>query len=316
MFGHGGQATLRDIVRLVAVGAMLLAAIPSVSLAFDGTFSVRDHDAKGLAMGGAVLTLSGGDAAIFWNPARMPFRGFRSVTIAHGDMIEDFSSGLTTISASIPWGGHPTDEYGLGLSPKWAIGCFISHFGLDEVAGSANWSETAVSGAVARSLWGFAAAGLSFRYLNVGSDIDEGGASGAAADLALSLDTTDRTRAALVLRNMFSTLSWESGRDEKLLTTVDLAFSYTHGNLGKAETSLNVDSDGVATAAIGAEISLAEGGLVLWGGFKRINDDTARNVPSLGVGIPVGSLEFGYGASFDDDQIFGTIQRLSISARF
>jgi hypothetical protein len=309
---------LRKCARVAAVAVFfgaLVGLAPDAS-AFDGTFSSRHHNARGLAMGGAVLTLTAGDAAAYWNPARMPFRGGRSVTVAHGDVIEDFSSGFTTISASIPWGGVPTDEYGLGLSPRWAAGCFVSHFGLDEVAGSSGWSETAVSGVVARSIWGYAAVGLSVRYLNVGSDIDEGGAGGAAADLAFSLDTTDRTRAAVVFRNVLSNLEWDSGRTEDLLTAVDMAFSYTHGALGSAEFAFNVDSEGVATAAIGAEVHLARGGLVLWGGFKRINDDDARHVPSLGVGVPVGSLEVGYGASFDDDYIFGTTQRFSISANF
>jgi hypothetical protein len=301
---------------LAALSALLIVLPAGGAVAFDGTFSARDHDARGLAMGGAVLTLSRGDAAVYWNPSRMPFRGCRSVTVAHGDVIEDFSSGLTTISASIPWGGHPTDEYGLGVSPRWAAGVFVSRFGLDEVAETASWSETAASGAFARSLWGFASAGVSVRYLNVGSDVDEGRADGSAADLAFSVDTTDRTRAAVVVRNLFSNLSWDGGREEDLMTTVDLALSYEYAGLAAAEIAFNIDGDGVAAAAIGAEVALAEGGLVLWGGFKRINDDEARHVPSLGVGVPVGSLEFGYGASFDDDQVFGTSQRFSLTARF
>lgn len=301
---------------MAAIGVVIFALLPIRAAALDGTFSVRGHDARGLAMGGAVLTLSCGDEAVYWNPARMPFNSCRSATVAHGDVIEDFSSGLTTISASIPWGGRPTDEYGLGFSPKWAVGGFVSHFGLDAVGGSLSWSETAASGAGARTVWGYAAVGIALTYLNVSSDVDEGSANGASADVAFSVDTTDRTRAAIVVRNLLSKLSWESGREEDLLTTVDLAFSYTHGGLGAAEMAFSIDSNGVATAAVGAEISLAEGGLVLWGGLKRINDEDARHIPSLGVGVPVGSLEVGYGASFDDDQSFGTSQRFSITARF
>lgn len=316
MLGNGAQMPVRRAATAIALAVTVLTAAASCAVAFDGTFSTRGHDARGLAMGGAVLTLTCGDNAVYWNPSRMPFAASRSVTVAHGNMIEDFSSGLTTISAAVPWGGRPTDEYGLGLSPRWAVGAFVSHFGLDEVAGSAAWSETSIAGAIARSLWGFAAAGFSIRYLNVGSDIDEGSAGGAAADLAFSVDTTERTRATLVLRNVFSGLNWKSGREETLLRTLDLAFSFTHGSFGSAEIALNVDSDGLATAALGAEVSLAEGGLVLWGGFKRINDKPARHVPSLGVGVPVGSLVVGYGASFDDDRILGTSQRFSISTAF
>lgn len=301
-----------------AVAALLSMGVTfqCVAAADGGAFTTRDHDARGLAMGGATITLVGGDAAVRWNPSRLPFQHGRSVTVAHGDIIEDFSSGLTTISVAVPWGGSPTDEYGIGRSPRWAVGGFLSRFGLDEVAGSASWSETAVSGAVSRTFWDYAAAGVSLRYLNVGSDIEEGSANGAAADLAMSLETTDQTRAALVVRNIASTLRWKSGRDETLPISVDLAFSYTHQRYGAAEMAFKVDGDGLATTSIGAEAALAQGGLVLWGGFKRISDDPPRNVPSLGVGVPAGSLEIGYGASFDEDQAFGTTQRFSVSARF
>lgn len=307
----------RRSVAFTALLALVIGPTPQdVMASVGGAFSVHDHDARGLAMGGATITLARGDAAVHWNPARLPYQQGRSVTVAHGDMIEDFTSGLTTVSAAVPWGGSPTDEYGIGRSPRWAVGAFVSRFGLDEVGGSASWSETAISGAVSRTLWGYAAAGLSIRYLNIGSDIDEGSANGIAADLAMSLEATDRTRAALVVRNLMSQLHWENGRDEELQTSVDLAFSYTHDRYGAAEMAFNVDGDGVATATVGAEVTLAQGGLVLWGSLKRINDEVARHTPSLGVGVPVGSLEVGYGASFDDDETFGTTQRFSVSTRF
>ncbi len=267
-------------------------------------------------MGRACVALARGDAAARWNPARLPYQDSRSVTVAHGDVIEDFSSGLTTISTAFHWGGEPTDEYGMGTSARWAVGAFVSYFGLDEVAGSAGWSETAVSGVVSRTMWEFAAVGVAMRYLNVSSDIEDGGADGYSADLAISLDTTDRTRAALVVRNVLSSLEWSGGRDEMIQAAVDLAFSYTYGTYGAAEIGFCLDTDGVATASAGAEARLADGALLLWGGLRRINDDSPRHIPSMGVGVPVRGVVVGYGASFDSEDALGTTQRFSVSAAF
>ena len=280
-----------------------------------GAFLTADHDARGLAMGGACISLARGDASVKWNPSRMPYQPMSSSTVGYGNVIEDFSSGLTTLSTSIPWGGAPADEYGLGLTARWAAGGFLSYFGLDDVGGRASWSETAVSGARARTLWGYAAVGLAVKYLNVGSEIEGGNANGYSMDLAFSIDTTDRTRASVVARNLAGVLSWEEGRDENPARNVDLALSYAHRDFG-AEMAFNLDAEGVTTAAIGAEMSLAQGGLLVWGGFKRVADDEPRNIPSFGVGVPIGALTIGYGASFDHDEVFGTAQRLSISAGF
>jgi hypothetical protein len=303
--------------------AVLAAALALISLycgnaraGVGGTFAVTHHDARGLAMGGACVSLARGDAAVRWNPARLPYQTARSATVAHGDAIEDFSSGLTTISAAVPWGGAPTDEYGLGRSARWAAAGFISYFGLEDVGGSSNWSETALLGAAARTLWGFASVGLSVRYLNVSSDIEGGNADGVAADLAFSLDTTDGTRAALVVRSAAGSLNWESGYDERLPTSVDLAFSYIGCECAAAEVTVNIDADGVATSAVGAEASVAGGGLLVWGGFKLINDDSPRKIPSFGIGVPLAGFTIGYGASFDGDDTFGTTQRFSVTATF
>ena len=316
--GAGASAMLPHtaVTIVVAAAVALAASAAAAAAAVGGTFLRSDHDARGLAMAGACVCLARGDAAVNWNPARLPYQEVRSVTVAHGDVIEHFSSGLTTISLAIPWGGEPTDEYGLGESARWAVACLVSHFGLEDVGDSADWSESSLSGAVSRTMWGYAAVGVVLKYLRVRSDVDEGCADGAAADLGFSLDTTDRTRAALVVRNAFSSLRWDGGRDETLPARVDLAFSYTHGTLAAAETTVNLDAGGVTAASIGAELSLAQGGLLIWGGFKIMNDSSARYVPSFGVGLPLGGISVGYGASFDEEDTFGTAQRFSVTANF
>lgn len=311
---RGAFSFRRHSVALVLITQAILAAPAAGEVG--GTFLTADHDARGLAMGGACISLARGDASVKWNPSRMPYQTMSSTTVGYGNVIEDFTSGLTTLSTSIPWGGKPADEYGLGLTARWAVGGLLSYFGLDDVGGSASWSETAVSGAVARTLWSYTSVGLAVKYLNVGSEIEGGNANGYSVDLAFSIDTTDRTRAALVARNLAGVLSWEEGRDERPARNVDIAFSYAHRDFAAAEMAFNLDADGVTTAAIGAEISLAQGGLLLWGGFKRVAGDEPRNIPSFGVGVPIATLTVGYGASFDHDEVFGTAQRLSISAAF
>jgi hypothetical protein len=315
-----GYAARRPPAAVAAAVAAALcfagAGAGSARAGVGGTFAVTHHDARGLAMGGACISLARSDAAVRWNAARLPYQTARSATVAHGDVIEDFSSGLTTISAAVPWGGAPTDEYGLGRSARWAAAAFISYLGLEDVGGSSSWSETALLGAAARTLWGFAAAGLSVRYLNVSSKIEGAGANGFAADLSFSLDTTDDTRAALVVRNAVGSLGWDSGYDERPPASVDLAFSYTGCRCAAAEMTVNIDADGVATSAVGVEATVAGGGLLVWGGFKLINDDSPRSIPSFGIGVPLAGFTIGYGAAFDGDEAFGTTQRFSVTATF
>jgi hypothetical protein len=267
-------------------------------------------------MGGACISLAAGDAAAYWNPARLPYLPVRSVTVAHGDLIEDLPSGLTTISSAIPWGRTPQAEIPYDRGDRWAIGIFLSRLGLDDVADSAAWTETSLAGALAHTVVGYVSAGFSIRYLNVSSDIEEGSAHGAAADLALSADTTDRTRAALVVRNAVSRLNWESGRKESLPTSADFAFSYSSERWASAELAFHFDENGLATTAIGLETSATRAGLVFWGGLKRHRTTSPRNVPSFGVGVPAGNITISYGASFDEDNAFGTSQRFSVSTRF
>lgn len=267
-------------------------------------------------MGGACISLACGDAAAHWNPARLPYIPVRSVTGAYGELIEDLPSGLTTVSCAIPWGRKPQPEIPYDRGDQWAAGFFLSRLGFDDVADSEEWTETAFSGALARTILGYVSAGFSISYLNVSSGIEEGSAHGVSADLGLSVDTTDRTRAAIVIRNALGRLNWKSGRSESLPTTADLAFSYSHEKWASAELAFHFDADGPATTSIGLETEETKAGLVFWGGIKRHGTTSARNVPSFGVGVPAGGLMISYGASFDDDNAFGTAQRFSVSTRF
>lgn len=313
--GAAAKVALAASALLIAVGALAAAAADAWA-DVGGTFVVTHHDARGLAMGGACVSLAKGDAAVRWNPARLPYQPARSATVAHGNVIEGLTSGLTTFSAAVPWGGAPTDEYGLGASARWAAAGFISYLGLGDVGGAQNWSETALLGAAARTLWGFAAVGVSVRYLDVSSGIYSGSADGFAADIAFSLDTTDETRVAAVVRNVAGSLSWESGYDESLPASADFALSYTGCECAAAELAINVDADGVASSAIGGEASVAGGALLIWGGLKLINDESPRKIPSFGVGVPLAGFLMGYGAAFDGNDAFGTTQRFSVSATF
>jgi len=281
-----------------------------------GAFTASHHDARALAMGGATVALANGDAAVHWNPSRLPFAAGRSATVAYGSLIEGFSSGLTTISAAVPWGGEPADEYGVSRTPSWSAGIEITRLGFDEVAGGLDWSEIAAGAALARSLGDYASAGLRVRYLNVSSDVEAGGADGVALDLSATVQTTDRSRVAVVARNAASTLRWDTGHEESLQRSADLAVSYESSRYGAAEFLLTFTSDGTASAAAGFEFVLDEGGLALRAGIRRVNDEFPRYIPSMGVGVPVGAVEVGYAAAFDDDTAFGTVQRFSVTAVF
>ena len=300
-------------VSLVAVAAALCG--PAWGGA-EGAFSTTDHDARGLAMGGACISLAGGDAAVHWNPAGLSRISARSVTAAHGDLIEGVPSGLTTISFAFPWGREPGTEGPHDRGDRWALGAYLSRLGLDDVAGFAAWNETALSGALARTLVGYISIGLSVRYLNVSSDIEEGSANGISADLAVSVNTTNRTRAALVVRNGLGRLNWSSGTNESLPTAADFAFSYVHEKWASTELALHFDQNGMATVSIGLEASPAPDKIVFWGGLKRHRTTSPRSVPSFGVGVPARGLMVSYGASFDENDAFGTAQRFSVRANF
>ena len=305
------------------VGALALIAICAAQLSWsvasasvEGTFSIADHDPRGLAMGGACVSLAGGDAAVHWNPARLPYTSARSITAAYGELIEGFPSGLVTLSLAVPWGREPRPDIPYDLGGRWGAGVFLSRLGLDDVADSAAWSETALSVALARTLVGYVSAGIAVRYLNVSSDIDEGSANGVAADLALSVNTTDRTRAAVVVRNVPGKLEWKSGRNETLPVSADFAMSYGHEKWASAEVNFRFNENGLVTTSLGLETSPVATGLVFWGGLKRHRTTSPRSIPSFGVSVPAGSVTIGYGISFDDDTALGTAQRFSVTATF
>jgi hypothetical protein len=305
----------RAALVLIAVSAAQL-FWSGASASVEGAFSVAEHDPRGLAMGGACVSLAAGDAAVRWNPARLPYISARSITAAYGELIEDFPSGFVTISFAVPWGREPRPDVPFDTGGRWGAGAFLSRLGLDEIADSAAWSETALSGAIARTLTGYLSAGIAVRYLNVSSDVDEGSANGVSADLALSVNTTDRTRAAVVVRNVPGRLNWKSGRNETLPISADLAISYVRERWASAELSFHFNENGLVTTSLGLETSPVATGLVLWGGLKRHRTTSPRSIPSFGVGVPAGGVMIAYGISFDEDTALGTAQRFSVSASF
>jgi len=327
------RPTRRDRTGLVA-GSMLLALLlllgaAATARAGDGNWAVTgafadlEPGGRGTALGGALAPLVDDPTAVHWNPARLIAVRNRGLTATHADLFSLDLVHHAALFCAFPRGRHEVGwQEGRIQRRKGDVGsCF--GFGLQ-----ATWvdldpepeayAEYDLSLAYAARGWGGLAYGLAAHGLLVRSDLDGVGARGFSFDFALSRSLRPCLDASLVLRSLFSSLSWDQSSQDQLRPAAEAGLALRpHRTLAVPLTvSYDLEAAALYEAACGAEWRAIGRTLVLRGGLRwRDDGDEATLQSSAGAGLHWNEIGFDYGLAMGREEL-GETHRLSLHVTF
>jgi len=310
------STTLRSVA---ALAVMLLLWAPANLHAADfstgGTFLDLGHGARAHALGGGGIALLRTDAAAYWNPANLAWlQTQHSATVMHATILPGVSDGYNTLSLGRGFGkrlGLPTQEW---RPTRGAYGLFISHMGFEFDSGK-SWSENVLKLALAVAPNNYTSLGVGVRLLQANNDFAAGGGKGVGIDLALSLHVTEHLRGALVARDLWTRIEWDTDTSDTPGRTFATGLEYS-----RWRTSVIVDvilnESSMERFVAGAEWSPFGPFLQVRGALTALLPGESRAYPSGGLGIQLSNFTFDYGASFDEDDGLDVGQRVSLRLGF
>jgi len=281
-----------------------------------GSFLPLGHGARAHALGGAGTGLLRDDSAAYWNPANLAWLGHRNgITVMHADILPGVDDGYDTASFARSRGerlGEPTQR----IRPtRWGYGLFFSHLGFDFASGN-GWAENVVQVGLGAAVNNFATVGIGVKGLFLGNDFDSGGASGAGFDLGVAVLLVDDITAAVVGRDVWTRLSWDTSKWETLAPSVTLGFEYRPGARWTGEVDFVLREGTAQRAAVGLEWQAFRDLLWLRGGLTVVTPGGRRTFPSAGAGVGLSHFVLDYGVSFDGEDDFEEGHRISLRAMF
>lgn len=279
-----------------------------------GAFLPLGHGARAHGLGGAVIAMGRDDASAYWNPANLAWiEPKSSVTLMHAALFPEVDNGYQTVSFGMPRGprlGEPEQR----LRPcQWGFGAFVGHLGLGFEAG--DWTENRLQLAAAYALSNYASLGLSARFMWLTNDFEGGNAHGGGFDAGLSLLLTDALTVALVVRDAYSEVQYDTKRSEILAPGFELGIDYRWRTL-EVEADGTGREGGLQRTALGCEWRPHGEWIAVRGGWTAIRAGESRSYPSAGVGLRTRGLVVDYGAAFDNADATGIGQRVSLQLVF
>jgi hypothetical protein len=310
---------------LAALGNPALAAVIAVLLAWagralaadfssGGAFLALGHGARAHGLGGAGAALQRDDASVYWNPANLAWLARRNgVTLAHAVLIPEIHDGYETVSFARSQGRRLGAEDQALRPTRWGWGLFVSHLGFDFESGN-GWSENVLVLGAAVAANNYMTLGIGLKALQLGNDFHEGGADGAGFDLGLSLLVLDRLTAAVVGRDVWTRVNWDTGKLETLDPSLTIGFEYRPFGRWAGEADFVFRQGAAQSTALGVEWQPFRDVLWLRGGLTFIAPGGSRAYPSTGAGVRFGRFVLDYGVSFDEEDALGVGQRVSLRA--
>ncbi len=268
---------------------------------FGGTFEMEMYDPRSLALGGACVALPTMSAGVVINPAIAGYFKGKEFIGSYGKY-RDFpiKNGFL---------GYTVEDNGV------AAGGLFWHYTGFRVYDSYDWSENQISYAVAKKIGWHFSLGLTAKLLFVSSDFENGKASGMGLDLGFIGDVNGMFFYGMSVVNATSKLNWDTGRKEKLPTSIITGFSIAHA-FDRLSASFQLKFSG--------EFEYVSSGLELWlskdvlalriGGIYHLIEPS-RFVPTggLSVAVPAGKTNVGVEFGFlYDQQVAGFIERLGL----
>jgi hypothetical protein len=299
---------------LVFLFACLLAAFarPEPSAAgwsAGGLFLPLGHGARAHALGSGVALLRD-DAAVYWNPANLGWSEGQGLTLMVAEIFPGVGDGYQTLSygrrSSTLLGGEEQK-----LRPaRWGYGLFYSRLGLD--FDTSSWSENTARLAGSMALANYASVGMAVKILWLDSGFESGGAFGAGLDIGLSALVTERLFAALVGRDLFTRVHFDTDTYQSQAAELDLGAEYRLRPAWSLLGETAFREGGLRRANAGVEARFHDDVLALRAGWTALYTGETRSLPSAGLGVRWDRFQLDYGVSFDGDDALGTKQRLSL----
>jgi hypothetical protein len=306
---------VRAALCAAAALATSLALAPRGAAAADfstgGVFLPLGHGARAHGLGGAGVPIVRDDGAAYWCPSNLawlePQTGF---TFMHAQIFPDVGSGYETLSFARRSGNRLGGGDQALLPSRWAAGVFFGHLGLD--FDTSGWSENRVTLAGAFALNNFTSLGAAVRYLGLSTDFDAGDAHGGGLDLSLSILVARRLFAAVVGRDLWTRVKFDTETWETQEPSIDFGLEYRVGKRGSAVGELVFREGTLRRTIVGLEWRPLREALALRGGWSLESGGESRSFPSAGAGIRFRQFGLDYGAAFEDDDALGVTQRVSL----
>jgi len=287
---------------LLAAAGARAASSPVTS----GAFSSFPVSVRGVGMGGAYSALASGVGASYHNPAWLAFAETRSVGFSFADV---GSMGLVRnvyLDYHQPDGGYGAS----GLYWNWRGTSVEGPFGQDEMS----YAENSLAYAWGKRVTDFLAVGAAVRGCFISTDIPDAGGKGAGLDLALYIVPDPFSSLALVVRNAFSRISWDTGLADDLPREIELGGSYLIIEGFVVAGELRFENARYTAFSMGGEYEIMPRIFMARAGLTRRFDRTS---PSFGLGFNHERLRVDYAAEIDSGRSgLGTTHRAGMSYTF
>jgi hypothetical protein len=195
------------------------------------------------------------------------------------------------------------------------MGLFFSHMGFDFESGR-RWSENVILLVCAYAVTNYASVGAGLKVLRLLNDFEAAGATGAGLDLGVTVVILERLTAALVGRDLWTRVSWDTSKWETLAPAVTLGFEWRPFDRWAAIGDFVLRESAVHTAAAGLEWQAFRELLWLRGGATVLMPGSQRTYPSAGIGLHYHAFFLDYAVSFDEESSLETGHRASLRVQF
>jgi len=298
---------------LVLGGFAALAVAPARAADFStgGIFLPLGQGGRARGLGGAGVPAERSDTAAYWCPSNLAWSVRPSgLTLMHAQVFPDVGGGYDTFSYGRRHGPGLGVESQLLQPSRWAVGVFVAHMGLDfETSG---WSENRVQASGAVAFNNFTTFGVAVRYLSLSTDFESGNAQGGGFDLSASLLLSRRLFFALIARDVFTRVKFDTGTWQTASPSFDMGLEYLAGRRGSAVGQVTFREGTLRRAGVGVEVRAWPDVLALRAGWSVLTSGGSRSFPSAGAGFHLRRFGLDYGVSFDDDDALGMNQRVSL----
>ncbi len=323
----------KGTVLTALVAALALASGLRASSTIAGAFATENTGTRPLGMGGAFAAVADDANATFSNPAGMAFfdKNTRLATFAHTNLFSlsfltrDFVAYAQGDEGSYGALGLSWNHFNVNFSPEQYSEDTFMYSGAKLLTGDQDFPQYAV--------------GWNLKYLRVTSDFSEssdnttvggGNATGYGADLGVMIKPRESLSLALVARDLYSSINWDSGTLEILPTTgvAGMAYQFTKDTLFAADGDFQQTSGGFNPVAwhLGAEHWFFDGKHLQWGlfrnfgaraGYQQILANNDGGQVSVGASAQAQNwqLDYAYQFSMSSTSLGGT-HRFGLSFSF
>jgi len=277
-----------------------------------GSFTAPGYGARAWGMGGAAIATTGGEEAVFWNPAMLYNLDENRIGVSYVNLVPGAKAYHSHLAYARVLKRTGEDDIGSSIA-QHAVGFLYGNLHMEMTDGSA-YSENTFRFAYSFTPEYFISFGAAFNVLVSSSDRENFGSTGTTVDAGIRLGISRSLTFAFIARNAASRLNYEDGMD------LSLTRSFTCGLASSAVPYLDVEADvvfaygGVSRYILGAEGWFFSNILAVRGGLSSLQAGESRVIPHLGLGFKFHRFQINYNANLDSNKAFEDTHRFSLSA--